>query len=694
MTNNGAIWRMGIDIGGTFTDLVLENAMTRAVKTTKVLTTHGDLGCGVAEGVRQLLSEGPDASQVGSVMHASTIAANSLIERAGAVVALVATRGFRDIIETATEARYDLYDLAIELPQPLVPRDLRFEVDERLEPDGSVAMGLDETGIGDIARQCRAARVEAVAVCLLHSYANPCHEYQVRRALRAAGFDGHVVISFEVCPLIREYERCVTTAVSAFLTPKVAAYLAEFERGLWQLGVQCQIRVMASNAGLLRLPVAAAKPVELIESGPAAGASIAALIAQDAGWTAAISFDMGGTTAKTALVEGGSPRTVTSFEVARLQRFTRGSGIPIQTPAVDLIEIGAGGGSIAWIDDLGLIKVGPLSAGSEPGPACYGRGGREPTVTDACVLVGHIDPMAFLGGELALREDLAWSAIEERIAWPLGIDVRDAASGIIKVVTANMARASRVHIVERGADPRAFAAIAYGGAGPMHAAGLAEALGVEELLIPAHAGVMSARGLLTASPRAEAMESAPYDLAAVPWDRIAALIERLRENVVRDLELGAGAPLSFRYSADMRYRGQGHEVPVELPDLLGPAPERLVRAAFEATYRERFGRDNGDAPVEILTWRVTGSGPRPPLNDAAVEAGFELPAPHSMRKVWSREGFADVPVFRRPERGPTCPLPGPALIEETQTTTVVPMTWRWWVDGRSHLRLARGEPAI
>jgi N-methylhydantoinase A len=528
-------------------------------------------------------------------------------------------------------------------------------------------------------------------VCLLHSYANSRHEQQVRTALREGGFDGHVVISSDVCPLIREYERCVTTVVSAFLTPKVADYLAGFEGRLRELGVRCQIRVMASNAGLLRLPVAASRPADLIESGPAAGASIAAQIARDAGWKAAISFDMGGTTAKTALVEGGSPRTVTSFEVARLQRFTRGSGIPIQAPAVDLIEIGAGGGSIAWVDELGLIKVGPLSAGSEPGPACYGRGGREPTVTDACVVVGHIDPASFLGGEMALRRDLAWSAIEDRIAKPLGIDVRDAAGGIIKVVTANMARASRVHIIERGADPRSFAAIAFGGAGPVHAAGLAEALGVDELLIPAHAGVMSARGLLTAAPRAEAMESALYTLAAVPWNRVAALLARLRANVARDLDLGADVPLSFIHSADMRYRGQGHEVVVELPDPLGPAPERVLRAAFEATYRQRFGRDNGDAPVEILTWRVTGFGPSLPLNDgASAGAAPELPAPRSARKIWDRDGFAEVPVFQRPELGPTRPLPGPALIEEAQTTTVVPANWRWWVDRRGHLRLGRG----
>jgi N-methylhydantoinase A/oxoprolinase/acetone carboxylase beta subunit len=687
-SDQGAL-RLGIDIGGTFTDLVLEDLTTRAVRTAKVLTTHDELGRGVAEGVRQLLSDRSEAARITSVMHASTIAANSLVERSGAIVALITTKGFRDIIETGREARYDLYDLQIDLPQPLVPERLRFEVRERLEPDGSVAIQLDPADIRHIARQCKALGAEAAAVCLLHSYANPSHERQVKSALRAAGFGGPIVISSEVCPLIREYERCVTTVVNSFLMPKVADYLSEFERRLQRLGLHCQIRVMASNAGLLRLPVAAARPVELLESGPAAGTWIAAQIAEDVGWKSAISFDMGGTTAKTALVEDGNPTIVTSFEVARLLRFNRGSGIPIQAPSVDLIEIGAGGGSIAWVDDLGLLKVGPLSAGSQPGPACYGRGGTEPTVTDAGVLLGHIDPAAFLGGEMALREDLARSAITSRIADPLGIDAHAAAAGIIKVVTANMARASRIHIVERGADPRSFAAVAFGGAGPVHAAGLADALGVTELLIPAHAGVMSAMGLLTAAPRAEAMESALYPLAAVRWDHVAALFDRLRASVARDLDLGADVPLRFIHSADMRYRGQGHEVVVTLPDLLGGTPETRVRAAFEETYRQRFGRDNGDAPVEILSWRVTGIGPSPRRIDCERVAAQETPSPRSSRRIWTDDAFVEVAVFRRPELGPTLPLQGPALIEEAQTTTVVPANWRWWIDGRGHMRLSR-----
>ena len=687
-----------VDIGGTFTDVVLMNGRGVVLASEKVFTTSGDLSSGAIAGVRRLLQgSGVAPAAVGEVVHATTQTSNTVIERTGARTALVTTAGFRDILELGRESRYDVYDLFIELPAPLVARRLRFEVDERLGADGRVARSPDPGRVRELARHLAAEEVEAVAVCLLHAYRNPVHERAVRAALREGGFAGPVVLSSDVCPEIREYERTATTVANAYVHPRIAAYLRTFERRLDEEGIGGSLSLFSSYGGRLTPAAAERRPIEMLECGAAAGVLTAAATAKQVGWPRALSFDMGGTTAKAAIVHDGRPRLARSYEVARLARFMPGSGLPVTASAVDLIEIGAGGGSIAAVDALGLVTVGPQSAGSEPGPACYGRGGRRPTVADADLVLGYLGAGAGAGAgteksDLRLDPDLAREAIEREIAAPLGRSVEDAAMAIHDIVVEQMARAARLHAVARGEDPRRLRIVAFGGAGPVHAAALGWRLGSPEVLVMPGAGVGAAVGLGLAPAVCVVARSRLCPVEEVDWPAAESLIAEMRAEALGDMGLPAAAAVEASVSVDMRYRGQGYEVnvPFRGPPW-GPESGEALDTAFAAAYREHYGRDNPGATAEIVSWRLelrqgTLQAPRSPAAEAEPSAGRDGATP-VVRPVRFDDQFVDVPVFRRESLSPEARLPGPALVVERQTTTVVTPGARFGLDAFGNLRI-------
>src|SRR6266542_2574280 len=560
--------RLGVDIGGTFTDLVVVDETTGAVRVGKVLTTSKDPAQGVEQGVQALLGDaGVAHDAVHAVVHGTTLATNALIERKGARMALLTTAGFRDTLEIRSEGRYDMYDLFIDPPAPLVPRHLRREVPERLLADGSVVRPLDES----VARRVIAALVdegvEALAICLLHAYVNPVHERRLAEIAREIAPALPVSCSSEVVPEIREYERTSTTTANVYVVPLMARYLADLEQRMAELGLPGQLYVMQSSGGIALPEEARRLPIRLVESGPAAGALAAALSARERGEPRLLSFDMGGTTAKACVIDDGVPLVARELEVARADRFKKGSGLPVRVPVIEMIEIGAGGGSIARVDRLGLLKVGPDSAGADPGPACYGLGGRLPTVTDADLILGYLDGDFFLGGRMRLDRDAAGRAIEEHVGRPLGLDLTRAAWGIHRVVNENMAAAARIHGIERGKDLRAYPLFAFGGAGPVHCWQVAKILKVPRILVPFGAGAMSAYGLLAAPLAFDFVRTAPQRLDAADWTQINGLFAEM-ESEGRRILRGADVPdgdVRIRRTAEMRYAGQGHEVEVELP---------------------------------------------------------------------------------------------------------------------------------
>ena len=720
-----------VDIGGTFTDAVLMDGEGAVLASEKVFTTSGDLSSGAVEGVRRLLAgSGVEPAAVGEVVHATTQTSNTMIERTGARTALVTTAGFRDVLELGRESRYDVYDLFIELPRPLVPRRLRLEAGERLAADGRAVRPPDPAHIRALARRLAEEEVEAVAVCLLHAYRNPAHERAVRGHLRDGGFEGPIVLSSDVCPEIREYERTATTVANAYLFPRIAAYLRTFEQRLAEEGVDAPLSLFSSYGGRLTAAAAERRPVEMLECGAAAGVLTAAATARQVGWPRALSFDMGGTTAKAAIVRDGRPRLTRSYEVARLARFMPGSGLPVAASAVDLIEIGAGGGSIAAVDALGLVAVGPESAGSEPGPACYGRGGRRPTVADADLVLGYLGAGAAAGegegGGLRLDTDLAREAVGREVAGPLGRSVEDAAMAIHDVVVEQMARAARLHAVAHGEDPRRLRIVAFGGAGPVHACALARRLGAPEVLVMPGAGVGAAVGLGLAPAVCVVARSRLCPLEEVDWPAAEALVAELRAEALRDMGLPEEeeARVEAAVSVDMRYRGQGYEVnvPFRGPPY-GAGAGTALDAAFAAAYREHYGRDNPGAAAEVVSWRleVRSGGLRAPRAAAAdagagsgegrsapsahsgpsdpsapsgsVSAGPDpdpAPAPlpaRARRPVRFDDRYVDTPVYRRDGLAPRERRPGPALVVERQTTTVVAPEARFGVDSFGNLRI-------
>src|SRR6059036_4202154 len=609
--------RLGVDIGGTFTDLVVIDEATGTARVGKVLTTPKDPALGVEAGIHGLLDEaGTRPGEVTAVVHGTTLATNALIEKKGARAALLTTEGFRDALEIGREGRYDMYDLFIDPPPPLVPRHLRREVPERLLADGSILKTLDEAAARRALAELAREGVEALAICLLHAYVNPAHERRLSEIAREVSPGLSVSCSSEVVPEIREYERASTTCANVYVAPLMARYLEDLERRLAALGIDGQLYIMQSSGGTARPPLARRLPVRLVESGPAAGALAAAQAARERHEPKLLSFDMGGTTAKACVIDDGVPLVGREFEVARADRFKKGSGLPIRVPVIELIEIGAGGGSIARVDRMGLLKVGPDSAGADPGPACYTLGGRHPTVTDADLLLGYLDAEFFLGGRMRLDREAAHRVVGEHVARRLGLDVTGAAWGIHRVVNENMAAAARIHGIERGRDLRQYPLFAFGGAGPVHCWQVAKILKVPRILIPFGAGAMSAYGLLAAPLAFDFVRTGRQRLDAADWSAINRLFAEM-EDEGRALLARAGVAASdvaVARIAEMRYLGQGHEVEAAVPrGNLSAESLPMITASFEAAYRALYHRLPQGVPIEALNWRVKVAGPDPKI---------------------------------------------------------------------------------
>jgi N-methylhydantoinase A len=687
--------RLGVDIGGTFTDLAL--AAGGRLHTLKVLTTHEAPERAVLAGLDAILAEAalPPAA-IGVTIHGTTLATNALIERKGALTALVTTEGFRDTLEIGTESRFEQYDLFLDKPPPLVPRRLRLPVPERLAADGRVLLPLDAASVEALVPRLRDEGVEAIAIGFLHSFVNPAHEEQAAEILERALPGVPVTLSCRVSPEMREYERFSTACANAYVQPRIAAYLGRLEQALRARGLAGPLYLMLSGGGITDVATAARFPIRLVESGPAGGAVFAARVAAAAGLDQVLSLDMGGTTAKICLIDGGRPQTARSFEVARMHRFLKGSGLPIRIPVIEMVEIGAGGGSIAAVDALGRIAVGPESAGSEPGPACYGRGGTAPTVTDADLVLGRIDAAGFSGGRLPLDMPAAEAALARAVGTPLGLAPPLAAFGVAEIVDENMANAARVHAIESGKALDGRTLIAFGGAAPLHAARIAAKLGIDRVIVPPHAGVGSAVGFLEAPVAYEVVRSRYVRLSRLDPAAIEAMLAGMADEAERIVAAGApGAAMQRARLAYMRYVGQGHEIAVQLPaGPLGAAAPDAIRAAFEAAYRVLYRRTMAAIEIEILSWAVTVSAaeewqaPRPAPAARAAEAAGRRPAFDPVTR-----GFAEVPVHRRHALAPGVRLPGPAMIDEAETTVVVAAGFTAGLDEAGNLLLIReGAP--
>jgi N-methylhydantoinase A len=670
-------YSLGIDIGGTFTDIVVFDHETGRQFNRKELTTHDDPARGVITGIVRILEEDsvpPDG--VGRVVHATTLFTNALIERKGATTGLITTEGFRDTLEIGRERKYELYDINIAKPDSLVPRDRRLEVRERVKVDGSVREDLDEAAVKQVADSLVAAGVDSVAVVFLHSYANPAHELKAVEIIEAAHPNLAVSASCLVAPEIREYERASTTACNAYVKPLARGYLDSLSGQIAEQKVDAPLLLMLSNGGLTNVEEAKRSPVQLLESGPAAGALAAAFFGKEDGGGNVLAFDMGGTTAKLSVVDEGKPLVAYSFEAARQKRFIEGSGLPIRISTIELIEIGAGGGSIAHIDDIGLMKVGPQSAGSQPGPSSYGLGGTDVTVTDADFLLGYLNADFFAGGTMKIDLDSA-----RRAAAPLmeqtGLSETEVAWGIHDIVNENMASAARVHIAERGKDPRRYTLLATGGAGPVHAYYVAKKLGLKKLVCPKAAGVASALGLLMAPARVDRVATVAQELDKLNWAGFETSYSQLEDNakaIVAETGLDPKTAKVQRL-ADIRYVGQAFEVVVELPDGPYDASSRdALVAAFEKSYVEKFTRTPPSVPVEIINIRVTVTAEVPGgtkgLGSAADEAGEPL---KGTRKVYFPEigDFHETNVYDRYAMKVGETFEGPAVIEERESTLIV-----------------------
>jgi N-methylhydantoinase A len=684
--------RLAADIGGTFTDVVLEVETPDGTTqfTAKVLTTPQSPADAVLEGVEAVLGQALiDTGDIELVVHGTTLATNALIERRGARTALVCTEGFRDSVAMAHENRFEQYDIFMERPDPLVPRYLRLGVPERLSADGDVLIPLDAAAVRGLIPTLVDNEIESVAIGFLHSYVDPRHEIEARSILLEALPHLSVTLSSEVCPEIREYERLSTACANAYVQPLMATYLTDLADQLAKLGISAPLMLMLSNGGLCTLDTAVRSPVGLVESGPAGGALLAARIAAEHGVDELLSFDMGGTTAKLCLLTDGQPSTSREFEVARVYRFLKGSGLPLRIPVIDLVEIGAGGGSIVSVDQLGRIEVGPESAGSEPGPACYGRGGLAPTITDADVLAGRIRAEWFAGGRLPLDLLAAAQAVADGVAGPLGIDNDAAVVGVGEMVVENMANAARVHAVDRGRDLGGGAMVAFGGAAPLHACRLAERLGTHTVIVPPGAGVGSAIGFLRAPVSYELVRTCHQQLDRFDREPVNRVLEELLTEarlVVSEAD-GSAALVETLY-ASMRYRGQGHEIEVELPlTQFGPGDEAILLDAFDRAYRSLYTRVIPGMVAEVLTWRVKVSTLVAPPEPVAEPAPRTLVANRHERVLDPDDGWLDFAVFRRADLKPGDCFAGPALVVEDQTTTVVSPRFDARIDGRDHLVL-------
>lgn len=670
-----ASFRLGVDIGGTFTDVVLEGA--DAQFSAKVLTTYAAPEDAIIDGMHQVCAKADIVpGQITQIIHGTTLATNALIERRGAKTALITTEGFRDVIEMRTESRFEQYDLNLVLPEPLLPRQMRFTVAERVNAKGEVMIELDLAEVRTVAERIKEAGFESVAIGLIHSYLNPTHERMIRDVLAEVVPDIAVSISSEVSPQMREYERFNTVVANAYIKPLMASYLGRLEERLNTEGVDCRIFLMHSGGGIISIQNAAQFPVRLVESGPAGGAVFAAHIAARYGLDRVLSFDMGGTTAKICLIKNQTPKTSRVFEVARTYRFKKGSGMPISIPVIDMVEIGAGGGSLAHVDAMRQIRVGPESAGSEPGPACYGRGGARPAVTDADLVLGKLDPDNFAGGTITLQAEASRAALMDAVGQPLDMDAVEAAFGVAEVVDENMANAARVHAVENGEDISDYTMIAFGGAAPLHAGRLCEKLGIDRCLVPPGAGVGSAIGFLRAPFSFEANRSVYMKLSDFDAGLIRTLLSDLQSEAtgfVRTCD--AVAPILSEFKVYMRYTGQGWEIPIDLSETQAMAPDAATfEARFEEEYAKLFGRIVAGMDIEITVWSVNATTP-PEVVDRKPEAMAGAAAtPLGTRSIFdpARATFMDAQVIDRDAMQTGQRAQGPAAVTESETTIILP----------------------
>jgi N-methylhydantoinase A/oxoprolinase/acetone carboxylase beta subunit len=665
---------LGIDIGGTFTDLVLLDAVGSAF-VHKVPTTPDAPADGALRGLRELLARrGLEAARISVLVHSTTLVTNSLIERKGTPTALLCTRGFRDVLDMRREQRYDLYDVFLTWPEPLVQRDLRFGISERMTRDGSPLAAPSRENVDQAVRTAIERGVGAIAVAFLHSYANPEHEREVARLILATHPQLHVVLSSDVAPVLGEFERTLTAVAEAYIAGTTVEYLRGLADGLQSLGFRGQVYLMLSNGGAATLPAAIAHPIRLVESGPAAGAAAAAQYGRAAGQDPVLSFDMGGTTAKVCLIEDGAPAVVNQVEVARVHRLRRGSGMPLLVPSVELLEIGAGGGSLAEVSPAGVLRVGPESAGAVPGPACYGRGGTRPTVTDANLVLGYLGAASFLGGEMPLNSDAARAALTP-VAQSLGLSIERTAWAVHDVANETMAAAARMHLVERNWDPRRVAVVAFGGAGPAHALAIARKLGARRVLFPPGAGATSALGSLVAPLAFQYTRSLPGRLSNLDWAHVNCLLAELEsEGRGELLAAGVRAPeVELIREADLRMFGQASEVGVPIPGgTLDASSVAQIRAAFGRVYRRLYNRHTSEAELEVVSWRLIARGPRRQLpTRRARPAGDSLKC-HRPVYVPELRDFAMAPVYDRYCLEEGSALVGPAIIEEREATTVLP----------------------
>ncbi len=685
--------RLAVDIGGTFTDLALEHA--GKLTTLKVLTTPAAPEQGVMTGVRSILqTAGIAAADIAIIIHGTTLATNSIIERKGARTALITTEGFRDVIAMGNESRYDQYDLNITLPEPLVPRHLRLPVPERLDNTGKILRPLDEAAVLALIPLLQREAIESIAVGLLHAFVNPVHEQRIAAILARELPDIQVSLSSDVSPEMREWERFSTTVANAYVQPMMARYLRRLEADLRATGTEAPLFLMMSGGGLTTIETACRFPIRLVESGPAGGAIFSATIARQCGLDSVLSFDMGGTTAKICLIDDGKPQTARSFEVARVGRFRKGSGLPLRIPVIEMVEIGAGGGSIAHVDTMGRIGVGPESAGADPGPACYGRGGVLPAVTDANLSLGRYDPARFAGGTMRLDTAAAHEALLAQVGAKLGLTAEMAGLGVVEMVDENMANAARVHAIESGKTYEGRTLIAFGGGGPVHACRVAEKVGITRILVPSGAGVGSAIGFLRAPVGYEVVRSLYQRFSTFDVDAVNGLLTSMRAEAMEAVERGSfGASVTETRTAYMRYVGQGHEIPVPLPGgVLLPGDVAAIRAAYDREYARFYDRPVPGSDVEIMSYAVvvaTVTGDAGPAGESAsdgqeVHAGRTQLVRDTVTGEVSAWGILDRTALAQGSR-----ITGPAIVAEDETSTLIGPGWTARLNSLGYIEMTK-----
>jgi len=671
-------YRLGCDIGGTFTDFVLVNDETGEFQINKCLTTPGDPSDAVEQGIRELLEQTPGfMPKIDEIIHGTTLVINAIIERKGAKTGLITTKGFRDVLELGREMRYDAYDIFAEYPLPLVPRSLRYEVSERIMSDGRVIRALEAKDVQKVLSELLESGIESLAVCLINSFENPVHEIKIKEMVDQLAPELSLSTSFEVLPQIREYERTCTTATNAYVKPITARYLAKLSSRLEALGFKGKLFIMLSSGGITSVETARQFPVRIIESGPTA----AVIASQHYGRMFQIKdifcFDMGGTTAKSCLIQKGHAGLVSTFEVGRVQRFKKGSGLPIQVPVVDLMEIGAGGGSIAKMSKMGLLQVGPESAGADPGPACYGRGGENPTVTDADLLLGYLDPNYFLGGTMPLDMAASEKAMKEKVANPLGTTLVEAAFGIHDLINETMAAAAKTHIAEKGGNPNIVTISAFGGAGPVHAYGLAKKIGAPRILVPPLAGVGSALGFFTAPVAFDLTRSHRVTLDDADLEEIESLFRELEKESTAILQqAGKDEGIIFERTLMMRFVGQGAETDLSIDQKPFDQWEKdQIRGLFDDAYKKLYGRTYPETPVELVTFKVRASLPSrefhiPPIRQTETKLADCIKGERSAFSLVRKE-YLPFTVYDRYKLFPGAAMQGPAIIEERESTIIV-----------------------